>query len=186
MSHKVLLVDDEVNVLDGLRRALCEEPYEIVTAMSGEEALSILEETSIDVVVSDHDMPGMTGVELLSRVHTFYPDTVRFMLTGKATLDVAIEAINKGAIGRFLTKPCNGVDLAVTIRHALMQKDLAAETRRLLKKVREQSVVLEDLERSHPGITRIERDEHGATSIDDVPEDLDDLIRASRKELQGE
>jgi len=186
MCHKVLLVDDDPSVLTGLSRMLHDEPFEVVTALSGNEALSILEETPIDVVVSDHDMPGMTGVELLSRVHTLYPDTVRFMLTGKATLDVAIEAINKGAISRFLTKPCNGTDLVVTIRHALTEKDLTIEARGLLKKVREQSVVLQDLERSNPGITRIERDEHGATAIDDVPENIDDLIRACRKERRGE
>jgi len=185
MSHKVLLVDDEVNVLDGLRRALCEEPYEIVMAMSGKEALDVLQSTPIDVVVVDQEMPGMKGTELLGQVYTLYPDTVRFMLTGKATLDIAISAINKGDISRFFTKPCNTIDLAVTIRHALVQKDLMVETRELLRTVRRQSAVLHDLESKHPGITRLQRDAHGALTIDNVPEDIDELIHACREERHG-
>jgi len=185
MYHKILLVDDDPGILTGLSRVLNDEPYEVITASSGDEAIAILENTPVDVVVADHDMPGMTGVELLSRVYRSHPDTVRFMLTGKATLDVAVRAINEGAITRFLTKPCNGVDLVVTIRHALIQKDLAAEARGLLKKVRAQSAALQDLERRHPGITQVKRDGRGATTIDEIPEDLDELIQACRKELGG-
>jgi len=133
MTAKVLLVDDEPNLLSALRRSLRREPYEILSAASGEEALSILASTEVDVVVSDQNMPGMSGTELLTRIHETYPETVRFMLTGKATLEVAVEAINNGAISRFFTKPCNDVDLAITIRQALEHKRLTEKAWDLLK-----------------------------------------------------
>jgi len=185
MRHKILLVDDDPNILTGLSRVLGDEPYEVLAASSGDEAIAILEDTPVDVVIADQDMPGMKGTELLSRVRAAHPDTVRFMLTGKATLDVAIQAINDGAISRFLTKPYNGVDLAVTIRQALQQKGLMAEAMELLRTVRRQSAVLRELERAHPGITRIERNEHGALLIADIPTDIDELISECRKELAG-
>lgn len=184
MSHKVLLVDDDTNLLNGLRRALRKEPFDLLCAASGEEALAVLRADETDVVVSDQDMPGMSGTVFLATVHRLYPDTVRFMLTGKATLDVAIEAINAGAISRFLTKPCNHVDLAVTIREALRQKDLVFAARRLVKQVRSQSAILEELEREQPGITRISRDSEGVIVLDDIPEDYEDLMDVIRDQLQ--
>jgi len=174
MGHKVLLVDDEPNVLMGLQRALRKEPYEVLTAGSGKEGLALLNSTEIDVVVSDEDMPGMTGTEFLRQVHVSHPKTVRFMLTGKPSLDVAIKAINDGAISRFFTKPCNEVDLRVTIRQALQHKDLMNEAWQLLKKVKEQETILEQLERESPGITHVETDDRGAIVLDgDVPADYD-------------
>jgi len=182
MHHKVLLVDDEHNILMGLQRALRKEPYDILTAMSGNEALTIFKKTKIDVVVSDQDMPGMNGTEFLSRIHKAYPDTVCFMLTGKATLEVAIQAINEGAINRFFTKPCNNVDLAFTIRSAMQQRDLMVEARRLLKEFKEQSGILGAIEEEYPGITKVKRDRDGAIVVDDdIPRDYDQLIEELHK-----
>ena len=124
MSHTVLLVDDEASLLAGLARTLRKEPYRILTAVSAEKALETLGATHVDVVISDQDMPGMGGADLLAEVRRVYPDTVRFMLTGKATLELAVRAINDGAVSRFFVKPCNPVDLAATIRQALQHKDL--------------------------------------------------------------
>ena len=126
MEHKVLLVDDDANLLAGLRRTLRNEPYEILSATTAEEALRILGREEVSVVISDQEMPGMSGTVFLAAVRQRFPDTVRFILTGKATLDTAIQAINDGAISRFFNKPCNPVDLAVTIRQALQQKDKKA------------------------------------------------------------
>ncbi len=136
MKHSILLVDDEPNVLEGLQRALCAEPYKVLTAHSGIQALELLEGTGIDAVVVDHDMPGMKGTELLKQIRERYPDTVRFMLTGNATLEVAASAINDGAISRFFTKPCNHADLAISIEQGLQHKDLMAEAKRLMKELR--------------------------------------------------
>lgn len=138
MSHKVLLVDDEPHVLAALKRALRKEPYEVLTAGSGREGLALLSATEIAAVVADHEMPGMSGTEFLSQVHKFYPDTLRFMLTGKASLDVVIDAVNVGAVHRFFTKPCNKIDLAITIRQALEQKDLIEEANQKLSRKNEE------------------------------------------------
>jgi len=119
---------------------------------------------------------------LLAKVRERYPDTIRFMLTGKATLDVAIEAINHGAISRFLTKPCNHVDLAVTIRQALQQKDLMEEAARLLRVSKRQSAVLEGLERRSPGITKVEKDASGRIVLDESAPNYDGLIEEMGKQ----
>lgn len=169
MKRNILLVDDEPNVLASIQRVLSEEPYQILTAASGPEALSILEATPVDVVVADHDMPGMNGTDFLSHVYMNHPCTVRIMLTGKATVDIAIDAINEGAVSRLLTKPCDPSELALAIHQALIQKDLQDEARKLDSQKNKQICALDDLERKSPGITRVDRDRHGAIEIDDLP-----------------
>jgi len=85
---RILLVDDEPALLDGLRRTLRREPFEILLASCGEEAVATLTSFDVDAVVSDQDMPGMRGTELLSWIREHRFDTVRVLLTGRATLDV--------------------------------------------------------------------------------------------------
>jgi DNA-binding NtrC family response regulator len=89
------------------------------------------------------------------------------ILTGHASLESAIRAINEGEIYRFFTKPCNVIDLAMTIRHALEQKDLMQENQRLLKVVKRQSDVIEETEKKYPGITKVKRDASGAIILDE-------------------
>lgn len=144
MSHTVLLVDDEQHILDGLTRVLRKEPYDILTANAAEEAAGILEDNNIDLIVSDEEMPGMSGTEFLARVAQDYPDTVRIVLTGHPTLPTALRAINEGNVYQFFTKPCNEIDLAITIRRALEQKDLEAKSRELLDVTKRQSVLIEE------------------------------------------
>jgi DNA-binding NtrC family response regulator len=178
MAFKVLLVDDETSLLQGLSRALRKEPFEVVTTASAAEAIELLARVPIDVVVSDQDMPGMSGTDFLAEVHARHPATVRFMLTGKPTLDVAVAAINKGAISRFFTKPCDAVDLAYTIRQALAHKTLMQKSGELLRAARNQSNVLESLERRHPGITKVEKDTQGSVVLDLDASGCDQLVRA--------
>ncbi|GMT41941.1 MAG: hypothetical protein IEMM0002_0352 [bacterium] len=131
MQHKVLLVDDEPAVTEGLKRVLYDEPFQILVARSAKEALYIIDNELIDVVVSDEEMPGLGGLDFLTLVWNKYPDTIRMLLTGKASLELTIRAINEGNLYRFFTKPCNEVDLATTIRQALKQKEVQAESTRL-------------------------------------------------------
>lgn len=185
MRHKVLFVDDEPHITDALKRALRKEPYEILTASSAQQAFEILARQPVDIVVSDEMMPGMSGSEFVAAVRQKYPDTIRMILTGHASLDAVIRSINQGEIYRFFTKPCNEVDLSVTIRQALQQKDLVAETQRLLKVARQQSNLLHDLEKSHPGITQVETDDSGAILIDEEPNlDFDSLLEEIEFELK--
>jgi DNA-binding NtrC family response regulator len=123
MKHTVLLLDDEPQVLQALTRLLRKEAYEIVTAESAEEAARVLDSRPVDLIVSDEQMPGMSGTEFLARVATEYPDIVRIVLTGRATVPTAIRAINEVKVHHFFTKPCNEIDLALTIRKALEEKD---------------------------------------------------------------
>jgi two-component system probable response regulator PhcQ len=137
MRHKVLFVDDEPNVIKALKRDFGREPYDIICADSADEALEALGRESVDVVVSDENMPGMTGSELLAVVHKKYPDTIRIILTGHESLEAALRAINEGQIHRLFTKPWDHADLLITIRQVLQEKDLIEESRRLLKMVSE-------------------------------------------------
>ena len=167
MQHTVLIVDDEPTITQLLKDALLNEPYRVLSAGSAEEALSIMAREQVDVVVSDEKMPGMSGSEFLSVVRQKYPDTIRMILTGHASLESAIRAINEGEVYRFFTKPCNLFDLAITIHHALKYKDLMQEFKRLLKTVKRQSAFIRDLEEEYPGITKVRRDADGVIVIDD-------------------
>lgn len=182
MHHTVLLVDDEPYVLSSLRRALYTEPFEILCANSAKEALILLQAKLVDVVISDQDMPGTPGTALLAEIRRSYPDTIRFMLTGKATLEVAMAAINEGAISRFFTKPCNDVDLAVTIRQALQQKELAAAAKRLLQTVESQAAELTRLEQQYPGITKVDSDSDGVIIAEPDDISIDELLRRLRQQ----
>lgn len=183
MTHKILIVDDEQHVIDGLKRILHHEPYKVLSANYANEALQILAQGPVSVVISDEKMPGLQGAEFLAMVYQHFPDTVRIMLTGHANLDLAIRAINEGQIYRFFVKPCNGDELRHTIRQAIQRKELADKSKQLLQKVKAQDIVLQRLEKDNPGITRVDRDSEGAIVVDDLGSDLDRLIQEINKEL---
>lgn len=182
MQHTVLLVDDDPNVLAGLSRSLRKEPYRLRTASNAEDAWLALSREPVDLIVADQEMPGLSGVELLSRVRKAHPSVVRFVLTGRATLGVALKAINDGSVSRFFTKPCNEVDLKAAVREALQQKDLMEQSWRLLKKTKQQSALIDQLEEQNPGITRVERDTSGAIVLEDPP-DIDTFLDEIRREV---
>jgi two-component system probable response regulator PhcQ len=167
MPHTVLVVDDQQPVLDLLREALQRESYQVFCAASAEEALPILSRQQIDVIISDEKMPGMSGTEFLATVRKKYPETIRIILTGHANLNSALRAINEGEVYRFFTKPCNLIDLTVTIRQALQQKELLKENQRLLDIVRKQSLSIKAMEKRYPGISKVKRDPGGAIIIDE-------------------
>ena len=168
MTRKVLLVDDEPNMTEALRRALRGERYDILTAQSAAEAMEIVRKEDINLVVSDERMPSMSGSELLALVRKESPYTVRIILTGHANLESTIQAINSGEVYRFLTKPCRDIDLVLTIRQALEHQQLMKELHKLRKEIETKGAILEELERKQPGITRVDLDSTGAIVIDDV------------------
>ncbi len=167
MGYKILIVDDDPDVRKVLESMLLRESYDVFCASSGKEALIILAQQEMDVIISDEQMPGIAGTEFLATVRIKYPDTIRIVLTGHATLESAIKAMNEGEIYRFFTKPCNMIDLKVTIRQGINHNNLIKENRRLLKLVKEQSLSLETLEKQCPGITEVKRDINGAIIIND-------------------
>lgn len=185
MKNVVLLVDDEQNVLAALKRALVDEPYELLTAGSGEEGLAALARDEIKVVVSDERMPGMGGAEFLARVREHYPETVRIMLTGHADVEATMKAVNRGEIYRFFTKPWSEVEIRLALRSALEKFDLEEENRRLLRTVKRQSAELKVLSARYPGIADLERDEQGSILIEVDDEELAAIIERCNVEYRG-
>ena len=191
MSHTVLLVDDEPHVLEGLTRVLRKEPYEILTANSAVEAAELLEDNGVDLIVSDEEMPGMSGTEFLARVARDYPDIVGIVLTGHPSLPAALRAINEGKVYQFFTKPCNEIDLAITIRRALEQKDLEAKSRELLEVTKRQSVLIEEARvlrrlRDLPREDRAKLIAKGEEPVDrrELLEQIDDEIHRGKEVLK--
>ncbi|MGE3536681.1 MAG: response regulator [Candidatus Tectimicrobiota bacterium] len=182
--HTVLFVDDEPHVLDGLRRGLRKAPYVVLCASTVEQAFVYLRARHVDVVVADHDMPGMTGTVFLAKVRQEFPATARCILTGKPTLDIALQAINTGAISRFFLKPCHPYELQLSLRDIVQQHDLLLAAQRLLEAVREQSPEHAQLERHYPGITRVQRDTDGTIVASPDELSVEDLIAQLRQEAE--
>eukprot|EP01032_Pedospumella_encystans_P027895 gene27895-31511_t len=120
----LLLLDDEPNIIRSLNRALRLDGYKILAATSAADALKLLAMNPVQVVVSDHRMPEMTGIEFLSRVKELYPDTVRIILSGYADLDSVIDAINRGAVYRYFTKPWDDEQLRECVQEAFRHQQL--------------------------------------------------------------
>ncbi|NTV48055.1 MAG: response regulator [Geobacteraceae bacterium] len=175
MKSRILLVDDESSVLSALKRALFDEPLEIDSVTSAEEALEFMKNEHYKVVVSDERMLGMQGSEFLAQVRANHPDTIRIMLTGHATLDAAMKAVNEGEIYRFFAKPWDDQNLKFAIRSAIEKFDLEAENMRLLATIKDQAMEIKVLERRFPGISRIEKDSKGAFVLPDIP--VDEIAR---------
>ena len=132
MAERILLVDDDNNILDGYRRSLSRE-FLMETALGGQQALDLAANVPFAVVVSDMRMPGMDGIQLLSKIKAQSPDTIRVMLTGNADMETAINAINEGSIFRFLNKPCSKEMMAKTLTAALVQYRLVTAEKQLLE-----------------------------------------------------
>jgi putative nucleotidyltransferase with HDIG domain len=129
MSETILFVDDEDYVLNAVARVFIGSTWRILRAASAEEALHIIGKEEIAVLVSDNLMPGIKGVDLLSRVKTISPDTVKILMTGHADMPTAIEAINKGEVFRFVEKPWDNNVLINTVTEGI-------ERHRLLRSLR--------------------------------------------------
>jgi two-component system probable response regulator PhcQ len=184
MKNTILLVDDEANVLSALTRALIDDPYEILTAASGLQALEIMEGRIIKAIVTDERMVGMQGSELLAEVKLRSPHTVRILLTGHATLEAAMRAVNKGEIYRFFTKPWDDTQLRFALLSAVEKYDLEAENRRLLATVKDQAMEIKVLERRYPGISRVEKDSRGTFVLTDIADDeISRLIEECEQEF---
>ena len=184
----ILFVDDEPRVTDALKRAFRSEPFQLLSATSAEEGLQALRQQAIDVVVSDEQMPGMSGSEFLSRVRVEHPTAIRIILSGHASLDAAVRAINEGEVYRFLLKPCNPTDLMITIRQALAHKRLEEQSRRLLREFQRQTAVITELERVSRGITQLTTDEHGTILLDAAEHDdgaIADLVAEMEQALES-
>jgi two-component system probable response regulator PhcQ len=181
----ILIVDDEQSIIEALKRSFLDDPYKVYSAGNAAEGLDILSANSIKVVISDEMMPGMSGVDFLAKVSDRFPDVVRIMLTGQASLEAAINAINKGEIYRFFTKPWDDFELLLAVKSAIEKFDLEEENRKLLDIVRKQALNLKLIEKEFPGITHLEYDEKGRIIVQDVSdEEVERIVAQLEKEYK--
>ncbi len=140
----VLYVDDEVNNLISFK-ATFRIKYNIHTAVSGEEAQKILDTKPIDIIITDQRMPNMTGVEFLESIIEKHPEPMRILLTGYSDLNAVIDAVNKGKIFHYLTKPWNEEELDMTIKRAFDVYKLRKDEQELTEKLGVSNAQLEFL-----------------------------------------
>ncbi len=161
ISHTILCVDDEANILQSLKRLLRKENYRLLTAPGGREGMEVLEKNEVHLIISDQRMPGMSGTEFLEKAKDAYPDTIRIILSGYTDINAITESINKGHVYKFFLKPWNDQSLRLEIRQALEQYDLRQANKTLHQKVYQQN---EELRR--------------------INENLEDLVAAKVKDIE--
>jgi response regulator RpfG family c-di-GMP phosphodiesterase len=145
---RLLCVDDEPNILSSLRRLFRQLGCEVLAAASGEAGLALLEEQEVDLVISDMRMPGMDGAAFVEHVRERWPQTMRMVLTGHADVGLILDAVNRGEIHRYITKPWDDHEMLLAVRHALERVSLERETARLEALTRQQNEELRALNAS--------------------------------------
>ena len=131
----ILFVDDEVNILNGLRRFLRKERYQTCFASGGKEALEILESQEIDIIVSDLRMPEMNGLELLQKVKVHHPGTLRLILSATRDIELTIDSINTGEVFRFIPKALETTSFKQIIMDAINYYLMTTERQELLEEL---------------------------------------------------
>lgn len=144
----VLYVDDEQTNLFSFKASFRRD-FNVFTAISGDDGLKILNENDIHVVISDQRMPNMTGIEFFQRMLTEHPKPIRILLTGYADINAVIDAINKGEVYRYVTKPWNTDELKNIIESAHELFSLRRENEKLTKKLIKANEQLEFLLRQN-------------------------------------
>jgi len=174
---RIVFVDDEPPILNSLKRSLMDEPYETVFHEAPERALEDLRERPASVVVSDQRMPSMDGVVFLQQVRRRWPDTVRILLTGHASLETALSSINQGFVYQFLEKPWDDAQLKQMLLNALDHRRLWMENRRLLDLSWEQNDELSRFNRHLEDLVR-ERTREVRRLHENLEHSFYDMIRA--------
>jgi DNA-binding NtrC family response regulator len=164
-KYTVLCVDDDPDMLASVSRILRRDGHTVLTTTNPEQALELLAGRPVAVLVSDFEMPEMTGVELCMAARRVRAETVRILLTGRGTFDTAVSGINQGEIFRFLSKPVDPAMLSRAVEAAAVRhRELAAAARDRDVAARREHLVTE-LEAEYPGITHIDRDDTGAYTV---------------------
>ncbi len=152
MKEKILIVDDDQDVLDTLKFALKLEGYEVMSAANGHDALNTLHSNGIDLVITDIKMPMINGVELIRRIRESDEEIEIIALTGHATVETAIDVLKNGGAFDFLRKPLEDVNqLFLTMEKALERRRLRKQNRELVGNIRKLSAAVEQ----SPGIVVI-------------------------------
>ncbi|MFZ5446792.1 MAG: response regulator [Myxococcota bacterium] len=181
-TPSILVVDDEALVVEAIRRTLRKEGFRLLTAPSGAAALEVLARESVDILISDIDMPEMSGLELLRKVRVQWPAVVRIVLTGGFSLESAVTAINEGEVHRYLTKPWTNEVLVETMRATVARLDALRASVQVEALGRAQELLRRELAAAFPGILDVAR-EGDAYVLDDerllgLLRELDEPTRA--------
>src|SRR4051794_16729534 len=129
--HTILIVDDEPDVVQSVKDLLRLD-YKVLGVTSADEAVQLMRDNEVDVIMTDQRMPDMTGVELLEKIKVPYPEATRLLFTGYADIRAVIEAINQGNVYRYITKPWDPDELQTIIREACERHDLIVQRRILM------------------------------------------------------
>jgi DNA-binding NtrC family response regulator len=156
---RILFIDDDELILSALRRTLRKEPYECFFSNDPEMAMRIVKDEKIEIVVSDHSMPGMTGIEFFALLVRLHKDVMRVMMTGQSDRATTVRAINDGQVHRFIDKPWNDDELKAVLA------DLAQQLR--AKELEARSA---QAGRSSIRFKTVQKDASGAIVIDDSGE----------------
>lgn len=143
-DHTVLIVDDEEQIGRALGRLMKGIGVKYVYMPSGQEAFDWMRKASLpfSLILSDQRMPGMTGAQFLAKAKEISPDTIRFLITGYADVDAVTDAVNKGSIHRYISKPWDNNVLVETVKSGLEQYELIMENHRLFALAKEQNAKL--------------------------------------------
>jgi len=144
-KHSILIVDDEESILNSFQRILADEDYEVHTVNNGSEGLNKLRtaQKPYSVIVSDQRMPEMSGVQFFAQAKDIFPDAVRILLTGYADSNAIIDAINKGGVHLYFTKPWREEEILLHIKQSLSKVEILAENKRLVEliKIKNQELI---------------------------------------------
>jgi len=183
MSQTVLTVDDDPHLLAGLARTLGREPFRLLQASSGDEALMLMAQEPVDVLLTDDRMPEMTGAMLAAHVHATYPEVVTMMLTGDTSIGSLAQAINHGHLFRLLIKPCAGDDLKDALRAALSHKLVWDRCREAIPLLNQVNTLLGNVDARTGGAHVHAADPRNISSVADLAKHLDLELSHLRKSL---
>ena len=156
----ILIIDDEPGIREGCRRALAPQGFSVQTAENGDEGLQKIQAGGIDLALIDVMMPGISGLELIARIHQHDPEIVCIIITGYATVELAVAALKQGAYD-FLTKPFTTDDLTLVVNQGVERRQLTLETKRLqsieaeAQRLAEEKARLEELDRAKVAFIRL-------------------------------
>ncbi|MGE0546294.1 MAG: response regulator [Kofleriaceae bacterium] len=183
----IVCVDDDEAILTAVGRCLKREPFEVRRTLSASEALSWIASNEVAVLVSDYDMPEMTGAQLAGHARRVRPETVRILLTGKRTLETAIDGINQGEVFRFISKPFENEVLRAAV-HAAVQRNRELLEMSGDRERRERREALRSaLEAEYPGISQVIRkgDDVHVVSADPWTDAAELGLTALKSSLEG-
>ncbi|MDD5487833.1 MAG: response regulator [Candidatus Omnitrophica bacterium] len=162
----ILIVDDQVEIINSLKRVLRDDEYRISEALDAVRATEIITVEKVDLIICDYKLGGANGMELLQKVSSSHPETITILITAHPDLNMAIEAINKGSIYKFIIKPWDNEDMRVTVKRALQHKGLITRNRELLNEIRKRDAMLDQIEKEYPGLMSLKRDGNGNIVIE--------------------